>query len=90
MLDTFYDEEEDYWLKKTISMTTQDKRKPSYNDNDEMPFGKHKGESMGDVPASYLLWLSNQDYIQNELLRNYIWNCQDDIEQETGERIGIK
>lgn len=26
-------------------------------DTDLMPFGKHKGESMQDVPASYLHWL---------------------------------
>jgi len=27
------------------------------DDLDPMPFGKHKGESMQDVPASYLHWL---------------------------------
>lgn len=26
-------------------------------DTDIMPFGKHKGKRMEDVPASYLLWL---------------------------------
>ena len=26
-------------------------------DTDPMPFGKHKGEMMQDVPASYLHWL---------------------------------
>lgn len=26
-------------------------------DTDLMPFGKHKGTEMQDVPASYLLWL---------------------------------
>ena len=26
-------------------------------DTDLMPFGKHKGEMMQDVPASYLHWL---------------------------------
>lgn len=26
-------------------------------DNDMMPFGKHKGQRMANVPASYLLWL---------------------------------
>lgn len=26
-------------------------------DSDPMPFGKHKGEQMQDVPASYLHWL---------------------------------
>lgn len=26
-----------------------------------MPFGKHKGLSLEDVPASYLLWLADQE-----------------------------
>lgn len=29
-------------------------------DQDLMPFGKHKGEKMENVPASYLLWLRDQ------------------------------
>ena len=49
-------------------------------DTDPMPFGKHKGEAMEDVPASYLHWLWTQpgfkgkvktdgvaDYIQRNL-----------------------
>lgn len=28
-----------------------------------MPFGKHKGQDMENVPASYLLWLFEQDWI---------------------------
>lgn len=27
------------------------------NDESKMPFGKHKGEKLKDVPASYLIWL---------------------------------
>lgn len=27
-----------------------------FNDNTPMPFGKHKGEALINVPASYLLW----------------------------------
>jgi len=30
------------------------------NDQSSMPFGKHKGEPMEKVPASYLLWLWNK------------------------------
>jgi len=30
-------------------------------DQDLMPFGKHKGAKMEDVPAQYLLWLYNQN-----------------------------
>lgn len=28
-----------------------------------LKFGKHKGEYVGDVPASYLLWLLDQNWI---------------------------
>lgn len=31
------------------------------NDTDPMPFGKHKGTPMQDVPASYLHWLWTQN-----------------------------
>ena len=29
-------------------------------DESPMPFGKHKGEKMANVPASYLLWLYDE------------------------------
>lgn len=29
-------------------------------DEEFMPFGKHKGKSMKDVPATYLLWLHSE------------------------------
>lgn len=38
-------------------MTTSDKRQPAYTDTDLMPFGKHKGDLLQDVPARYLAWL---------------------------------
>ncbi len=28
----------------------------------KMPWGKHKGKSLSDVPFNYLRWLSEQDY----------------------------
>lgn len=31
------------------------------DDNSEMPFGKHKGKEMVEVPASYLLWYWNEN-----------------------------
>lgn len=30
------------------------------SDQDLMPFGKHKGETMENVPARYLLWLRDE------------------------------
>lgn len=37
------------------------------NDQDLMPFGKHKGEKMEDVPASYLLWLRDDGCRHSEI-----------------------
>lgn len=32
-------------------------------DKDRMPFGAHKGKPMEKVPAEYLDWLSDQDWL---------------------------
>lgn len=32
----------------------------------EMPFGKHKGERIGDIPLSYLDWLMWQDWFRGK------------------------
>lgn len=32
------------------------------NDHSIMPFGKHKGKSLINVPADYLLWFIDQDW----------------------------
>jgi uncharacterized protein (DUF3820 family) len=36
-----------------------DPREVPLSDTDPMPFGKHKGKAMRDVPASYFRWLWN-------------------------------
>lgn len=42
-------------------------------DGDEMPFGKYGGEKLGDVPASYLLWCYEQEWIHDwPGVRDYI------------------
>jgi hypothetical protein len=46
-------------------MRNQDKRQPVYGDTDAMPFGKHKGEPMQDVPARYLRWLWTEGEIKD-------------------------
>lgn len=33
------------------------------SDWDKMPFGKHKGAKMQDVPGKYLQWLGEQEWI---------------------------
>lgn len=42
-------------------------------DNDKMPFGKHRGERMEDVPASYLHWIWTKDgFDQSSPVGEYI------------------
>lgn len=46
------------WLNKmTAPLDVKQEPHPGLQDLDPMPFGKHKGEAMQDVPAAYLHWL---------------------------------
>lgn len=36
----------------------------SMTDDTSMPFGKHKGKPMRQVPMNYLSWLSEQDWLE--------------------------
>lgn len=47
-----------------------------------MPFGKHKGEDICDIPIDYLKWLEEQDWM-NERFRK---DVQFEIERRTGDR----
>ena len=45
------------------------------NDDSRMPFGKHRGERMEDVPEEYWEWLSNQEWFDwNSPVGQYIEN----------------
>lgn len=46
-----------------------------------MPFGKHKGEKLANVPASYLLWAFDNLQL-NDNLKKYIRENKDALEQE--------
>jgi len=59
-------------------------RQPALKDTDPMPFGKHKGIPMQDVPASYLAWLWGQ-HCNNIEVSNYIYNSIDAINMELSE-----
>lgn len=37
----------------------------SDHDRFRVPFGKHKGEHIGDVPSSYLSWILQQDWLED-------------------------
>ena len=34
------------------------------HDDNLMPFGKHKGQRLGDVPDDYLIWFLRQDWCE--------------------------
>lgn len=33
----------------------------------KMPFGKHKGKEIEDIPKQYLYWLNSQEWVREEL-----------------------
>ena len=53
-------------------------------DSDLMPFGAHKDKKMGDVPASYLLWLADQPDVKRRWpgLFAYVDNNRAHLEKE--------
>lgn len=61
---------------------TQARKEPCYADDDKMPFGKHRGEQLCDVPATYLHWLWTQRPISDKSLENYIYNNIDALRKE--------
>lgn len=53
------------------------------NDESLMPFGKYKGTSLGEVPASYLLWLyEGADHTVTGPLKDYIKENLDVIKSQ--------
>jgi uncharacterized protein (DUF3820 family) len=50
-------------------------------DNSPMPFGKHKGEKMANVPAAYLMWLYDENKCNREV-REYIEDNLDVLKEE--------
>lgn len=55
-------------------------------DIDPMPFGKHKGELMQDVPASYLIWLK-ENGCHHPGVSTYIKESWSAIKSECPDRI---
>jgi hypothetical protein len=69
-------------------MKTIEKRHPAFTDDDPMPFGKYKGERLEEVPSEYLHWLWHETDVhqRNPPLANYIWNSQEDIKYDLGNK----
>lgn len=51
-------------------------------DTDPMPFGKHKGTPMQDVPADYLHWLWTTNPARNTPIMRYIERNLSALKQE--------
>ncbi len=54
------------------------------NDDDLMSFGKHKNKKMVDIPANYLLWLFDQDWLKAKypFVWGYIYNSRAALDKE--------
>ncbi len=52
------------------------------DDNSIMPFGKHKGKRLVDVPADYLLWCYENLTNLSKDLKEYIEGNKDFLEDE--------
>jgi len=52
-----------------------------FTDETLMPFGKYKGQKLANIPASYLLFLLDQDWV-NGSLKDYIKRNKDVLEVE--------
>lgn len=61
----------------------------NYTDTTTMPFGKHKGVAMANVPAEYLLWLHNEG-CNHEGVNGYIKNNLMGLKQEASKTKNTK
>lgn len=52
------------------------------NDQSIMPWGQYKGEKMANIPASYLLWLLDNNKCGGEV-KKYIEENKESLVQET-------
>lgn len=53
-----------------------------FDDNTLMPFGKYKGQKLANVPSEYLLYIFDQDWLQEGGLKEYIKLNKHTLEQE--------
>ena len=57
-----------------------------WTDETVMPWGKHKGAKLGEIPPAYLLWLFEQPWIKDwPGLHAYIRKHEDQLIAERGE-----
>jgi len=53
-----------------------------FTDNTPMPFGKHKGKAMANVPADYLVWIYENYDNMHANLKEYIRSNMDALKIE--------
>jgi len=56
-----------------------------FGDNDTMPFGRHKGKKMSDVPAIYLLWLYDKG-LKHTAVKQYIRVNFETLKKQAGNK----
>ena len=55
------------------------------DDNSQMPFGKFAGQKMANVPASYLMWLWNNDIVSVKKWNRVYWYIHENLDSLEGE-----
>jgi uncharacterized protein (DUF3820 family) len=55
-----------------------------FQDNDLMPFGKHKGKALVNIPAFYLIYIYENDMVYDLRVKKYIANNLDTLKKEAG------
>ena len=53
-----------------------------FNDNTLMPFGKYKGHKLANVPSEYLLYIFEQEWLNEGGLKTYIKENKETLERE--------
>jgi uncharacterized protein (DUF3820 family) len=76
----------DKWPALRAYITNNEQRMWQLFGMERMAFGKYKDTALCDVPASYLLWLYEQDWLEshNPVLHTWIWDNIDDLKDKAG------
>lgn len=58
-------------IKRTLTPVNKPAEDKSYRDM-KIPFGKHRGELLADIPNSYLEWLLEQDFFEEKFREHWL------------------
>lgn len=65
---------------------TQKSKTMKLTDESPMPFGKHKGDKMANVPASYLMWLYDNNKCNAEV-KEYVKDNLEVLQKEIRDKM---